>query len=96
MSPPSTTGAPSERLTWPEICRRYPDEWVMLVDLDDDEDDPEIRSAVVIGHGPARRELFAATRERLASYHTTGACRFTGELRTPAGSFFLNLRLASR
>lgn len=93
MSPIGTTPTSSERLTWPEICRRHPDEWVMLVDLDDDEDDLAIRSAVVIGHGPSRKELYAATRERLAASHTTSTCRFTGEERAPAGSLFLNLRL---
>jgi hypothetical protein len=23
----------NERLTWPEICRRYPDEWVVVVEI---------------------------------------------------------------
>ncbi len=96
MNPLDNTITPPERLTWPEICQRYPDEWVMLVDLDEDEDDPAIRSAVVIGHGPSRKALFAATYESLAARRTTSACRFTGEQRTPAGSLFLNLRLAAR
>lgn len=90
------TTSPSGRLTWPAIRRRYPDEWVMLVDLDDDEDDPAIRSAVVIGHGPSRKELFAATQEHIAARCTTSACRFTGEEQVPAGALFLNLRLGSR
>lgn len=68
----------------------------MLVDLDDDEDDLEIRSAVVLGHGPSRKELYAATRERLATSRTSSTCRFTGEEREPVGSLFLNLRLALR
>jgi hypothetical protein len=46
----------SELLTWDEICSRYPDEWVCLVDMEcDHPDTPEIRKARVIGHGKTRR-----------------------------------------
>ena len=46
----------SEPLTWVEICRRYPDEWVCLVEMD--RVHPfgfEFRSARVVGHGKTRR-----------------------------------------
>ncbi len=43
---------PGERLTWREICARYPDQWVVLVDLEfTDTMYSEVRSAVVAGHG---------------------------------------------
>ena len=45
----------SEPLTWAEICARYPDEWVCLVDIDFvHPNGPEIRTARVIGHGKTR------------------------------------------
>jgi hypothetical protein len=45
----------SETLTWAEICARYPDEWVCLVEMDYiDPNGPEFRTARVIGHGKAR------------------------------------------
>jgi hypothetical protein len=46
----------SEPLTWVEICTRYPDEWVCLVEMD--RVHPfgfEFRSARVVGHGKTRR-----------------------------------------
>lgn len=39
-----------ERLTWEEIVERYPDEWVALEDVEDDEF-VNIISAVVVEHG---------------------------------------------
>jgi len=45
-----------EPLTWAEICARYPDEWVCLVDMDFiHPNGPELRGARVIGHGKTRR-----------------------------------------
>lgn len=45
----------SEPLTWAEICARYPDEWVCLVEMDYvHPNGPEIRAARVIGHGKTR------------------------------------------
>src|SRR5512132_216679 len=42
----------SEPLTWAEICARYPDEWVCLVETDYiHTNGPEIRTARVISHG---------------------------------------------
>jgi hypothetical protein len=42
---------PTERLTWLEICARYPAEWVSLVDADwVDEDSMDFRTAVVVVH----------------------------------------------
>jgi len=46
----------SEPLSWAEICARYPDEWVCLVEMDRvDPNGFEFRTARVIGHGKTRR-----------------------------------------
>jgi hypothetical protein len=46
----------SELLTWAEICARYPDEWVCLVEMEFvPPSSPEVRTARVIGHGKTRR-----------------------------------------
>jgi hypothetical protein len=47
-----------ERLTWNEICRRYPDEWVVLVETEWVNDtDFEFRSAVVVAHHNSRKAV---------------------------------------
>ena len=47
----------SEPLTWAEICARYPDEWVCLVEMDRVHPDLfDFRTARVIGHGKPRGE----------------------------------------
>jgi len=43
----------SEPMTWTQICKRYPDEWVALVEIDWVNDrDFDFRTARVIGQGP--------------------------------------------
>jgi hypothetical protein len=47
----------TEPLTWAEICERYPDEWVCLVEMDRVHPNGfEFRTARVVGHGKTRRE----------------------------------------
>ncbi|MBC7977848.1 MAG: hypothetical protein H7138_22945, partial [Myxococcales bacterium] len=48
----------TERLTWEQICRRYPDQWVALVELDWNDETDELTVARVAGHGPNRRAPF--------------------------------------
>ena len=53
------------RLSWKEICARYPDEWVFLVHVeyeDDDMDSGEIVRAVVLGHAKNSRENYLAVK----------------------------------
>jgi hypothetical protein len=46
----------SEVLTWDQICARYPDEWVCLVEMDFIRPNgAELGAARVIGHGKTRR-----------------------------------------
>lgn len=78
----ATTFVPPERLSWAEICRRYPEQWVMLVEIERAEPfDPAIRSAVVVAHGTSRKAIGADTRGLVAERYGGGACRFTGEPR---------------
>jgi hypothetical protein len=47
----------SEVLTWEEVSRRYPDEWVCLVEIDYVDPDLQLfHTARVVGHGKSRRE----------------------------------------
>lgn len=73
----------SDPASWDEICRRFPDQWIVLVELDwtDDRGD-EIRTAFVAGHG-AKREALLAARPLLAVFDKLG-CFHTGASRVPA------------
>jgi hypothetical protein len=48
----------NQRLSWDEVCQRYPDRWVVLVQIEqtDDADDVTIEfcTAVVIAHHKTR------------------------------------------
>ena len=80
----------SEPLTWPEICARYPNEWVVLVEADwIDEDDKDFRSARVAGHGKTRREPLVQARSVWPRYGEI-AHFFTGPFRVPS-PFFVGL-----
>lgn len=66
----------ADKLSWDEITRKYPDEWVVLVDYSfDDNEDP--KEGVVYDHGQNRAELYARCRPGPA--HT--AVLYTGEIR---------------
>jgi hypothetical protein len=54
----------SEPMTWAEICERYPDQHVYLVDAVDDTESAEILSARVIGAGPIQEALAQAMQWR--------------------------------
>ena len=77
----SLTPKISEPLTWEEICLRYPDEWVVLVEVDWLNDtDLDFRSARVAGHGKTRKEPLVQARPLQAQYSTM-AHLFTGPVR---------------
>jgi hypothetical protein len=68
----------TEPLAWEEICIRYPDQYVCLIDIDHPEPrSPEITSARVVGNGPTSRAAFQAVRDLGAPY-PLHAVRFTG------------------
>lgn len=84
------TITPPERLPWDEICRRYPDTWVVAVDSqrideNDDADDVTIEfcTAVVIAHHKHRKALSPFIKAEQHRHDELGAY-FTGRLIPPA------------
>lgn len=72
-----------ESLRWAEICRRYPDQYVCLVDIVRAElRSPEIISARVVGHGATDDEAFDPIRD-LGTQYPRFAIRYTGESSIP-------------
>ncbi len=70
-------------LRWAEICRRYPDQYVCLIDIVRAEvRSPEIISARVVGHGATDDDAFEPIRN-LAAQYPRFAIRFTGESAIP-------------
>jgi hypothetical protein len=70
----------TQPLTWPEICERYPDEWVCLVEIDRIHPSGfEFRTARVVGHGKTRGEPFDQARHWRAHYELIGHY-FTGHI----------------
>jgi hypothetical protein len=70
----------SELLTWAEICERYPDEWVCVVDIDFG--DPlvfDLRAARVVSHSKTKREVLDLARAWWDHYEMIGRY-FTGHL----------------
>jgi hypothetical protein len=68
----------SEPLTWEQICKRYPDQWVCLVEFD--RIDPgrfAFRTARVAGHDPQRRTAVEQSRPWWRTYEEVGQ-HFTG------------------
>jgi hypothetical protein len=47
----------AEKLSWEEIKKRYPDEWVALVDDDWPDTLPEPLSGIVYAHSPDHKTL---------------------------------------
>src|ERR1041384_3324075 len=67
-----------EPLTWAEICARYPDQFVCLVDVVPIEPrSPEIHTAQIVGYGPTRRAAFDPIRN--TRKYSRWSVVFTGE-----------------
>lgn len=78
----ATMNAP-ERLTWDQICRRYPDEWVVIAEMDWVEDGCfEFGTALVLAHHKTRKETSPSVKEADQHYDEVGAF-FTGRLIPP-------------
>ena len=79
----------SEPMTWEEICLRYPDEWVVLVEADWVNDrDFEFGTARVAGHGKTRKAPLDQARPLQARYPSMGHF-FTGKIRAPVVPMFI-------
>lgn len=71
------SGVPAS-LSWEAICRRYPNEWVVLVNMDwIDADNGEFRAAIVLAHGPSREATMSQVGPAQAEYPEF-AHRYTG------------------
>lgn len=85
----ATEPAISDPLTWTEICARYPDQWVALVEVDwVNDNDFDFRSARVAGHGKTRKEPLDQAHPLRATYDEIGHF-YTGPIRAPLRSFLL-------
>jgi hypothetical protein len=77
----------SEPLTWKQICERYPEEWVCLVEIDAfNDNDFGFRSARVVGHGKDPRDPYLQGRPLREQYPERGHY-FTGLARGPFPRF---------
>ncbi|HWO25075.1 MAG TPA: hypothetical protein VNO30_40330 [Kofleriaceae bacterium] len=77
-------GMPTEeRLTWKQICERYPEQFVVLVDHDRlPHDAAGFTTARVLAVGSSRAEATERARPQLDSIYEWG-CHFTGPIRGP-------------
>ncbi len=68
----------TEPLTWAEIARRYPDQYVCLVDIvHPRRGDPDIVSARVVGNGATHDAAFRPIRD-LGERYPRFSIRYTG------------------
>jgi len=73
----------SEPMTWAEICERYPDQRVCLVEIDRIHPHGfEFRTARVVGNGNTPREAFDQARPWRGRYEQIGHY-FTGKIKPP-------------
>lgn len=76
----------SEQLSWQEICRQYPDQWVAIVDIVWADED-EVLAARVAGAGPRRADPLRQASHLHSRYEEIGHF-FTGRVRAPLRGFF--------
>jgi hypothetical protein len=76
----------TELLSWPQICERYPDQWVALIEMDWDDEADEFTTARVAGHGATRGEPFAQMRRAGLTYDEVGHF-YTGRVHAHAVGF---------
>lgn len=70
-----------KRLTWQQVCEKYPNQWVVLVDVEwVDDMYSEFRTAMVAGHGP-RSDDSLDQAEPLRSRFPDQAHLYTGPYR---------------
>lgn len=70
-----------ERLTWAEICERFPDEWVVITGADWENDtDFAFGTALVLGHYKSRKEASPHIKLAFTRYSEIGSF-WTGSVR---------------
>lgn len=67
-----------ERLSWTQIRTAHPNEWVLLIDLDADDETDEVRAAQVLDHSPDKALL--VSRSKKAVVGRSAALLYTGEV----------------
>ena len=68
-----------KKMTWKEIKRTYPDEWIELVDFDEDENGYVV-NGVVVCHNNNRKKFNEESRKQMdKNNYNTVAIRYTGE-----------------
>lgn len=67
------------KMTWEEMKREFPNEWVLIIDYDTDESG-HILKGVVARHSPAKDVVF-----RLPALDKESAFKYTGESTFPGG-----------
>ncbi len=73
--------APAERLTWTEICERYPDRWVALADVAYlNRTDFAFTSAEVVATFAERKAATPTMKALHAANRGSVGCFFTGKL----------------
>ena len=79
----------SERLTRKQICERYPDEWVVLVETDWVNDtDFDFGTAAVLGHFKSRKQASPHIKRAFERYNEVGSF-WTGKIRGPIPRFIM-------
>lgn len=73
----------TEPLTWAQICERYPDQWVCVVEIVWDEPRSfQFRHARVVGNGKTRRDPLEQSKPWWDQYTSIGHY-FTGKVKAP-------------
>ena len=78
-----------DRLTWKQICERYPDEWVVLVDTEWVNDtDSDFGTTIVWAHHKRRKDASPDVKAAFERYESVGTF-WTGKIRGPIPRFFI-------
>ena len=64
--------------TWEEICKAYPDQWVLMFEMREEPEDEDILGGVVAAHSPNRKEAGTAIPH---DRPTTRGVFYTGQIR---------------
>jgi hypothetical protein len=67
----------NEKLSWDQIRAKYPDEYVVIVDVDMDKSTTTLLGGTVMNHGKDKAEMISYLGALKAR---SGACRWTGKI----------------
>ncbi len=69
----------NKKTTWEEMKRKYPDEWLLIIEYDSDESG-HLLSGIVARHSPEKDEVY-----RLPGLNQSSAFKYTGKSTFPGG-----------